>query len=416
VSRPANGALPPLTFTKILQWADAHHERHDTWPSLSSGPIPEAPGETWVCVEIALRTCARGLARGTTLKRLLRQQRGARYARRTPLFTIERILAWADAHHARTGNWPLRRSGSIPESPGDNWRTVDKALSTGWRGLPGGSSLPRVLFEHRALWHRDCPPNLTIPQILGWAHTFHARTGEWPTFNSGPVDDAPGETWRGIDRALRSGGRGLLRQSSLTLLGGQKYQRRSKRRTNRLSIPKILAWAEAHYERHGSWPTRSSGPIPGVPAETWMSVCQSLSAGHRGLPGGTTLARLLHIERNSPRIRKSVPFTEAGILAWADVHRSRTGKWPRPSSGAILDSPGDTWMKVSTALRNGNRGLPGGSSIAKLLAEQRGCQKPGPMPSPTRRIVRKARRRAIPAMAVSSTKQLGQEAPATDMA
>ena len=388
VSSPACG--PPLPVSSILAWADAHHERHETWPTIASGPIPEAPGETWVGVEIALRSGSRGLPRGMNLRRLFEQQRGARFRRRTPPFTVERILGWADAHHARTGNWPLRQSGSIPESPHDNWKIVDIALLSGWRGLPGGSSLARVLAVHRAVRNRRCLPDLTIPQILGWAEAFLARFGRWPDINSGPIDEAPGETWVRIGQALRFGQRGLFGRSSLGRLFRRKYRSRSRYRTRRLSIPGILAWADAHRERHGSWPTRSSGPIREAPAETWISVCQSLSAGHRGLPGGTTLARLLHVERNSPRIRTFVPFTEAGILAWADAHHARTGAWPRSSSGVILESPADTWMKVYAALRNGGRGLPGGSSIANLLAERRGCHQPRTTPRPTRRTARPA--------------------------
>jgi hypothetical protein len=35
-----------------------------------------------------------------------------------PQMTEEQILAWADAHRARTGEWPAKRGGPIEESEG----------------------------------------------------------------------------------------------------------------------------------------------------------------------------------------------------------------------------------------------------------------------------------------------------------
>ena len=68
--------------------------------------------------------------------------------RREPL-TVEQVLAWADAHHARTGGWPACKSGPVPEAPGEAWGNIDSALRHGHRGLPGGDTLPRLLDRHR---------------------------------------------------------------------------------------------------------------------------------------------------------------------------------------------------------------------------------------------------------------------------
>ncbi len=65
------GSLPDLEIDEILGWADAHHARAREWPAHSSGPIPEAPGETWLAVEAALTYGLRGLSGGWTLLRLL---------------------------------------------------------------------------------------------------------------------------------------------------------------------------------------------------------------------------------------------------------------------------------------------------------------------------------------------------------
>jgi hypothetical protein len=62
--------------------------------------------------------------------------------------TVELILAWAEAHHARTGQWPNQRSGPVADAPGETWNAVNLALNHGRRGLPGPSSLARLLDRH----------------------------------------------------------------------------------------------------------------------------------------------------------------------------------------------------------------------------------------------------------------------------
>ena len=47
--------LPRFTIRQIVAWTLAHHGRTGTWPTHYSGSIPEAPGETWLAVDQALR-------------------------------------------------------------------------------------------------------------------------------------------------------------------------------------------------------------------------------------------------------------------------------------------------------------------------------------------------------------------------
>jgi hypothetical protein len=63
--------------------------------------------------------------------------------------TVEAILAWADAHHAATGKWPGVNSPALGLPDGEKWKHLDRALRQGDRGLPGGSSLARLLVERR---------------------------------------------------------------------------------------------------------------------------------------------------------------------------------------------------------------------------------------------------------------------------
>src|SRR5438105_2855970 len=67
---------------------------------------------------------------------------------------------------------------------------------------------------------------------------------------------------------------------------------------------------------------------------------------------------------------KKLALSLSQILAWADAHRQRTGKWPQQRTGAI-DGAAETWGAVDLALRHGLRGLAGGSSLPQALARHR---------------------------------------------
>jgi hypothetical protein len=140
---------PPLTVEQILAWADAHHARTGRWPQLKSGPIPEAAGETWTGVNMALYKGHRGFPGGCSLLVLLDEYRGRGVGMRKPPLSVEQVLAWARAHRRRTGRWPHAASGGVTDAPEETWAAVNAALYHGSRGLPGGDSLARLLRRHR---------------------------------------------------------------------------------------------------------------------------------------------------------------------------------------------------------------------------------------------------------------------------
>jgi hypothetical protein len=118
----------PLTIRQILAWADENHARTGQWPRQCSGPVAAAPEESWSAIHTALYQGKRGLAGEDTLARLLARDRGATDARLRPPLTAGKILAWANAHQRKTGEWPGVLSGPIPGSAGENWRAVTMAL------------------------------------------------------------------------------------------------------------------------------------------------------------------------------------------------------------------------------------------------------------------------------------------------
>lgn len=368
---PRKILYPDLEISQILAWADAFHARHGKWPSKDSGPVIEGSKTTWCGINIALQRGHRGLTGGSSLALMLQEWRGTRNIKCLPVLSYEQILSWADAHFEHTGRWPNKTDGAVEEAVGEKWSVIDIQLRHGGRGLPGGTSLARLIAERRSIRNQTNLLPFTTVQILEWADAFHSRTGGWPGIESGPIPEAPGENWRKVNNALMFGLRGLSGGSSLAQLLEDNRGVRNSQRLPPLSYDLILTWADAHYARTGRWPNRQTGAVEEAPGETWGTIDFQLAKGGRGLPGSMSLARLIADRRGVRNKTNLIPFTEEQILEWADAHYARTGRWPSKNSGAILEAPDENWQRVHDALVQGLRGVPGDSSLAKFLDQHR---------------------------------------------
>lgn len=299
---------PNLQLDTVLAWAEEHHRRTGRWPNAESGEVHEAPPETWEAIDSALRMGSRGCRPGGSLARLLEQHRGVRNIRNLPRLTIKKILAWSDAHHARTGRWPSSWShAEVPEAPGENWNAINACLAHGNRGLPGGDSLAKVLLRHRGVRRIIYVKRLTLSLVLACADEYLARTGRWPTLASGPVDDVEGVTWGAIDSAFYVGRRGLPKGTSLAKILEKHRGMRHMGHLAKLTPRQILTWADAHRRRTGKRPLSNYTEIPEAPGEVWRNIDAALRCGMRGLPGGDSLFQFLlrhaRISRNDPHAR-----------------------------------------------------------------------------------------------------------------
>src|SRR5262249_52537521 len=146
---------------------------------------------------------------------LLAARRGVRNVRRLPILTEKVILAWAEAHRCRTGEWPHTDSGPVHGQPGEVWANIDAALPQGSRSVRGGTWLAQLLAKHRGVRNTSQLPTLPVAQVLTWADAHRQRTGQWPRYDGAAILDAPGETWRAVQTALVLGLRGLPGGSSL---------------------------------------------------------------------------------------------------------------------------------------------------------------------------------------------------------
>ena len=366
---------PDLSERQILRWADHHFDELGEWPGPRSGPVATAPDEKWRNIDNALRYGMRGMPGGSSLAKLLATERGRRNLQGLTTLTESFILQWAAAHQRRTGDWPTRTSGSIPESPNpeETWARVNSAIEQGHRGLPGRSSLARLLHERRGVRRKLNRTLLTEESIVKLAVQHRAATGSWPISSAGPVPGTSNDTWNRIDQALRKGHRGLEGGLSLAELLRLKRSVRNRGNQPKLTERQILKWADLQLDYCGRFPGPRSGPVLAAQGEDWRNIDNALRYGLRGMEGGTSLPKLLAGKRGRRNVQDLIPLTESLILRWATAHHKRAGKWPTVNSGIIPDAPDpqETWRRVESAMARGRRGLSGRSSIAKLLLKHR---------------------------------------------
>jgi hypothetical protein len=296
-----------FTIAEILAWVDDYHRRTGDWPTtLTTTSIDAAGGKNWKFIDYILRAGRCGLPGGSSLAQLLAERRGVPNHLDLPNLTEEQILAWSDAHHERTGLWPIANSGVVFGSHGETWSTIENALRFGVRGMPGGSSLAQLLARRRGVPNRMRLLHYKETTILGWAKAHRRRTGNLPTRDSGAIPEAPRETWQKVDAALRVGARGLQPGSSLARFLVERLGLRDPANLPPFTTSQILAWADAYHQRTGAWPKHTSGSIPEAPGETWSIVQKALYVGGRGLPAGDSLAALLTRERGA-RKKRNLP-------------------------------------------------------------------------------------------------------------
>jgi len=281
--------------------------------------------------------------------------------------TVSQILALADTHHRLYRAWPHGDYHRVIGLRGENWRKLDNALRLGLRGLPGGSSLARLLAEKRGVRNLGQLPKLTQKQILVWADAWRHRAGTWPTSESGLIPTAGGETWKSVDHALRLGSRGLAGGSSLARLLEARREVRNIQSLPRLSEKQILAWADAYHTKQRKWPTIKSGGVTQAPGETWSGINTALVGGRRGFRGGFSLPRLLAQERGLRNPKRPPKLSMGRIHEWAAAYRQRKGRWPTRESGPVAEAPGETWAMVDRAMRRAYRGIRRPCSLFSLF-------------------------------------------------
>jgi hypothetical protein len=282
-----------LTEERIMELIAEHRSAHGAWPTRDSGAVPGTT-LTWAAIDQALIRGRHGLPGGSSIAQLLRRREGVGSRRGLPL-TEGQVAAWAKAFQKKHGRWPTRADGQIEgAATGETWSGVAAALEQGLRQLRARTSFRAFLAE---VCGAPAPGSvrrpLSVEKILERARAYETWAGAFPTAASrDPHLESAGDSWARIDRALRAGGRGLPRTTLIQLLA-RRLGARNANRPGPLAEETIWSWAVAHRQREGRLPTRSSGPVHGVPGETWGALDGALKHRCRGLTRGETLRQFL---------------------------------------------------------------------------------------------------------------------------
>ncbi len=358
--------LPPLTYNIILSWADNFYHKNGSWPTSNSGDVSESPGETWSNVSQAIRLGLRGLQKNKSLANLLLEERGVQHHLSVPDLTIAQILEWAEIHYEHHKEWPTQASGVVRGAVGESWRNIEASLRNGNRGLEGGSSIAKLLAEQKGKRNISSLPELSHEQILIWAKEYFLLNGNYPSQRCGDViPDSGGETWSGVQNAMRKGRRGLKKETFEQLLHRLKLKENRNEKLT-LTNKQILQLADKFKEKEGRYPKRDSGTIEGT-SETWSAINQALIKGNRGLKAGSSLAKLLEKERKVTNKSNLRQFNENEIWRWIEEFAEENNKWPTVNSGLLNGHNDITWKKISGWLHRGLRGLSKAGSLDSFL-------------------------------------------------
>jgi hypothetical protein len=286
-------------------------------------------------------------------------------------------IAVADLHeeiwdyHHRYGTWPTVNAGFV-ERFEVAYGYLDHCLRVGQRGLGPGSSLYQecvrvagargVPIEDR----RGDDTPWTLEMVQGAIREHYQETGRFPV--KGDKGECPlGVTWGTLDYYLRTGGFHAL--AGDTTLAGQVTAVQTAlgmtRKAGAITREQVLAAIAAHHGAAGSYPDRSSpGEVPGI-GGAWGSLNNRLRKGLLGESLSLAdLAREARQQRGDPAPGARPPLTTADVHAAIVDHRRERGAPPTRQT-RNLSALGIGWGALDNLLKNGGRGLPGGSSLAR---------------------------------------------------
>lgn len=357
-----------LTEEMIWEWMQQYFEKNEAWPGVHSMEL--APVNTWNNINQAMAKGFHGLPGGSSLWKLRIKMTGE-----TRILTEEAITKWMKEFHERTGKWPSASNNSV--TPGGTWNQINFALYSGYRGLPGGSSL-RMLRRKITGDNTSFNEVVVSEQIIwGWMKEYFNKNHTWPVFRC--KDITPAGTWMQVDRLLRTGRCGLNGGLSLLRLrhkmtGGKKV----------MTDDAIWELMNQYHVQHGRWPTCRSPED--TPFGSWSRIDSSLSKGANGLTNGLSLRKLREAKTGEVRCVPQVALTEGRIWELMQDYFRENGTWPSGNSKERTEL--GTWKCIRDALYVGNYGLPGGSSLAKLREKMLAAQ---PMAAGQRVFSRKSR-------------------------
>jgi hypothetical protein len=280
---------------------------------------------------------------------------------------IEEVHAEIWDFYQREGNWPAANSVKT-ERFGVPFRHLDLYLLRGTRSLPGNSSLYQESIKVAAARgvpiedRRGDNSPLTVGMVRDAIRAFHAQHGRFPVVGRDGVSPL-GITWTTLSLHLTDGRRGLPGGSTLA------KEIEAVRREMGLKPPEptrelVLKAIEEYRDETGGYPIQQTrGEIPTL-GMSWMVLAKRLRAGLLG--GGVTLVGLIEEVRThrgelapGKKPKLTLAMVHEAIRAFYREHgrRPTTLKDERPCRLGLA------WRTLNNAIKLGQRGLPGGTTL-----------------------------------------------------
>ncbi|MFJ1470156.1 hypothetical protein [Massilia orientalis] len=271
-----------------------------------------------------------------------------------PVISIEQLRQAVESYREAHGLFPIADDGQA--LPGLTWRTIDRRLRDGHRGLPGATSLRKWLDENYQAERYVAP--YSSASMRAWVVTHReANGGAFPHVASGEILGA-NRTWMDVNDALRKRQLAFTKSGSLSSWLDDQFPLDRKKKATLLTADLIISLVEAYRAEHdGSFPYRESGKVAGLNM-TWTQLDNALRQG------GKSLAKWL-----GRRYPDYVEVSEQRLRAWVDEYACANARaLPSLASGEIAGT-GWTWTQVDRAFRRGEwRWAPADSLSAWLDA------------------------------------------------
>lgn len=145
-----------------------------------------------------------------------------------------------------------------------------------------------------------------------------------------------------------------------------------------LPLNLVLDWARKFNEKYGRKPRKKDGIVEFAKGEyqgiTWNAINTASIRGHRGLPKGLSLADLMKMEFGIKNPKNTPTLTEAEIKELIKRFIELHGRKPQATDGQVESIEDITWENIDRRLRDGQCGLPGGSSLSMFIEQHFGIR------------------------------------------
>lgn len=341
----------PYTSASLRAWVTAHRNANGgAFPHVDTGAIP-GTDRTWKNVNDALR---RGLdfTKCRSFSSWLDDQFPLDRRKKAALITSNLILVLVEAYRAENdGEFPYRESGKVA-GLNMTWTQLDNALRQ------GGKSLAKWLGKRY-------PEFVEVPEhrLLAWVEAY-ARENDraLPAQQSGEIFGT-GWTWHLVDRALRSGAWSWAKAGGLSAWLDATFP------AERFLTPEnVRAWADAHLDTHGTFPTKESAlRVAEGSCWTWQRIHGAMMAGSYGWPEKLSLARWF--DREYPDLRMLTPDN---LHAWVTDYVARHCRYPTEQSfEPAAHGAHWNWAEIDTALKRESAGWKGRTTLASWIEAQK---------------------------------------------